>query len=157
MRPDRGENAIARRGDRNREQPNPGRPQRAGRQPARIDSPAVEQRWPGPTARRMSMRETTVPKSFEVQRTKANVLPGANDSTRRLRPRILSSTARPKRIQFSMRFSSQRSSTCVRSLIDRLHRCPGRPRPGAEGIRSAACAQRPKRRGPLEEIRRISG
>ena len=36
----------------------------------------------------MSMRETIVPKSFDIQRTNAKMLPGANDRTRLRRSRI---------------------------------------------------------------------
>src|SRR5258705_9741194 len=63
------------------------------------------------------MREMTVPKSFEVQRTNEKMLSGANDRIRRRLSRICSSAAWPKHIQFSLRFSSQRSSTWVRSLM----------------------------------------
>ena len=57
------------------------------------------------------MREMIVPKSFEAQRTKREDAPGgeADDAGRRVRTR--SSAIRPKRIQCSMRFSSQVSST----------------------------------------------
>ncbi len=62
------------------------------------------------------MRDRTVPKSLDVQRTNAKMLPGAKDRMRRLRSRKLSDTARPNRTRFSMRFSSHKSSTVVRSL-----------------------------------------
>jgi hypothetical protein len=57
------------------------------------------------------MRETTVPKSFDAQRTKAKMLPGAKLTTRRRGSRILSETVFPNLIQCSIRFSSQVSST----------------------------------------------
>ena len=44
---------------------------------------SVENASRGPTARTMSMREMTVPKSFDAQRTKAKTLPGAKLTTRR--------------------------------------------------------------------------
>ena len=56
----------------------------------------------GATARTMSMRETTVPKSFDAQRTKAKMVSGAKLSTRRRRSRIVSPTSRPKLIQCSI-------------------------------------------------------
>src|SRR4051812_39205849 len=62
----------------------------------------------------MSMRDWTVPKSLDVQRTKAKMLPGAKDRTRRLRSTIFSETGRPNRTRFSMRFSSHKISTVVR-------------------------------------------
>jgi hypothetical protein len=76
----------------------------------RKDSPAV-------TARAVSILETTVPKSLAAQRTKAKTAPGAKLTTRRRRLTIVSSAMRPKRIQCSIRFSSQVSSTRVRSLL----------------------------------------
>ena len=68
------------------------------------------------------MRDRTVPKSLDVQRTNAKMLPGANDRTRRLRSRTFSETGRPNRTRFSMRFSSHRSSTVVRSLAPTVFR-----------------------------------
>jgi hypothetical protein len=44
--------------------------------------PTVEQGSPGRTARRMSIRETTVPKSFDAQRTKAKTSSGAKRRAR---------------------------------------------------------------------------
>ncbi|MGY3371816.1 hypothetical protein ACVWZL_008941 [Bradyrhizobium sp. GM2.4] len=82
----------------------------------------VEQRCPGLTARRMSIREMTVPKSLDVQRTKAKMLPGANDSTRRWRSIFRSSMMRPNRMRFSIRFSSHSSSTSVRAACRRSRR-----------------------------------
>ncbi len=55
-----------------------------------------------------------VPKSFDAQRTKAKTPPGGKLTIRRRRSRIFSSAIRPKRIQCSIRFSSQVSSTCVK-------------------------------------------
>src|SRR5271166_4190801 len=79
---------------------------------------------PGTTARTMSMREMIVPKSFDAQRTKAKTPPGAKLTMRRRRSRIFSSAIRPKRIQCSMRFPSQVSSTFVSvvaaSFVDSL-------------------------------------
>ena len=104
----------------------------------------------GATARKMSMRETTVPKSFDIQRTNAKMLPGANDRTRRRRSRIRSSAARPKRIRFSMRFSSHSSSTCVRSLMRLLRLLGGQtPWSGPSSRRSGRLSNRlGKQRGP---------
>src|SRR5579885_3307086 len=68
----------------------------------------------------MSTRDTTVPKSFEAQRTKAKMVPGAKLSTRRRWSRIVSSTSRPNLIQCSIRFSSQVSSTRVRAVAASL-------------------------------------
>ena len=48
----------------------------------------VEKLRPAATARTMSMRETTVPKSLAAQRTKAKMLPGAKLTIRRRRSRI---------------------------------------------------------------------
>jgi hypothetical protein len=45
----------------------------------------VEYGLPGSAARKMSMRDSTVPKSLEVQRTKAKMLPGAKERMRRWR------------------------------------------------------------------------
>jgi hypothetical protein len=45
-----------------------------------------------------------------------DMLPGANERMRRFRSMICSDTARPNRIRFSMRFSSHKSSTVVRSV-----------------------------------------
>ena len=59
------------------------------------------------------MREMIVPKSFDVHRTKANALPGAKLTTRVRRLKTRSSAIQPKRIQCSIRFSSQVSSTRV--------------------------------------------
>src|ERR1700761_393247 len=67
------------------------------------------------------MRDSTVPKSLDVQRTKAKMLPGVKDRTRRLRAKIRSETGRPNRIRFSIRFSSHNSSTVVRSFTLDLH------------------------------------
>jgi hypothetical protein len=67
--------------------------------------------------RAVSILETTVPKSLAAQRTKAKTAPGAKLTTRRRRLTIVSSAMRPKRIQCSIRFSSQVSSTRVRSLL----------------------------------------
>jgi hypothetical protein len=53
---------------------------------------SVEYRRPGVAACKISTRDKTVPKSFDVQRTKAKMLPGAKDRTRRLRSRICSET-----------------------------------------------------------------
>src|SRR5260370_37176511 len=122
----------------------------------------------------MSIRENAVPKSLEVQRTKAKMLPGANDSTRRRRSRIFSSTERPNRMRFSMRFSSQRSSTSVASFMNRsvlwklAHCADSRSRQRLvadlddtarqnKRIVVGGYPQRSEWRGPLEEIRRISG
>src|SRR6202022_2791379 len=41
----------------------------------------VGYRSPSATARKMSIREKMMPKSFEVQRTKARTLPGSNDTS----------------------------------------------------------------------------
>ena len=69
---------------------------------------------PGAIARTMSMRETTVPKSFDAQRTKAKIVLGAKLKTRRRRSMIFSPTSWPNLIQCSIRFSSQINSTGVR-------------------------------------------
>src|SRR5437016_605504 len=83
----------------------------------------------------MSMRDRTVPKSLEVQRTKAKMLPGVKDRTRRFPLRIRSDTGLPNRIQFSMRFSSHKNSTVVRSLMMTtsllLNGCPIRSEDGS--------------------------
>jgi len=50
----------------------------------------VEYGCPGVTARRISIRDKTVPKSLDVQRTNAKTLPGENERTRRLRSRTFS-------------------------------------------------------------------
>ena len=60
--------------------------------------------------------EMIVPKSFDAQRTKTKTPPGAKLTIRRRRSRTFSSAIRPKRIQCSMRFSSQVSSTCVSAV-----------------------------------------
>src|SRR6185437_14679062 len=77
----------------------------------------VEYRCPGVAARKMSMRDWTVPKSLDVQRTKAKMLPGAKDRTRRLRSTTCSETGRPNRTRFSIRFSSHKISTVVRFSV----------------------------------------
>src|SRR6266478_8047208 len=63
----------------------------------------------------------TVPKSLDAQRTNAHMEPGANERTRRRRSMICSATARPNRTRFSMRFSSHKSSTVVRSFTMDLY------------------------------------
>ena len=65
----------------------------------------------GATARRTSMREMIVPKSFDGQRTKAKTLSGAKLTMRTRRLRTGCSAIRPKRTQCSICFSSQVSST----------------------------------------------
>jgi hypothetical protein len=79
---------------------------------AEKDSPPDGQRQggkglAGATARRTSMREMIVPKSFDGQRTKAKTLSGAKLTMRTRRLRTVSSAIRPKRTQCSIRFSSQ--------------------------------------------------
>ena len=67
--------------------------------------------------RKMSMRETTVPKSFDSQRTKAKMLPGAKDRTRLLRSSILLlGDATEANSVLDATFKPE-SSTCVRSLM----------------------------------------
>ena len=81
------------------------------------------------------MRDRTVPKSLDVQRTKAKMLPGVKDRTRRFPLRIRSDIGLPNRIRFSMRFSSHNSSTVVRSLMMEtsllLNSCPKRSEDGS--------------------------
>jgi hypothetical protein len=115
---------------------------------------------PGVTARAMSILETIVPKSLAAQRTKAKTAPGAKLTTRRRRSTIVSSAMQPKRIQCSIRFSSQVSSTRVRSfvlfsvrqsagelaLITRLH--------NVRGIRARAARAACRRRSVHAERRR---
>jgi hypothetical protein len=61
----------------------------------------------------MSILDTTVPYSFDAQRTKPKMESGAKLEMLRRRSRIFSSARRPKRSQCSIFFSIQVSSTWV--------------------------------------------
>ena len=115
---------------------------------------------PGVTARAMSILETTVPKSLAAQRTKAKTAPGAKLTTRRRRLTIVSSAMRPKRIQCSIRFSSQVSSTrdqitpaVLSSAVSRRARPHCAP-PSCSGIRTRAPRAACRRRSVRAERRR---
>src|ERR1700677_3370295 len=81
----------------------------------------------------MSTREITVPKSLDAHRTNAKTVLGANDRMRRWRSMICSATGRPNRIRFSIRFSSHKSSTVVRSVTSSSEVCRERLRKGRLG------------------------
>ena len=85
----------------------------ASRAPPGRTNGSVWQEAPWSTARTMSMREMSVPKSLDAQRTKAKTLFGAKRRTRRRRSIIVSPVSWPKRIQRSMPPSTQVSSTRV--------------------------------------------
>ena len=65
---------------------------------------------------RCSTGDRVVPKSLDVQRTNAKVLPGGKESTRRWPSMIFSATAWPNRIRSSIRFACHNSSTVVKSF-----------------------------------------
>src|SRR6266478_4695919 len=96
--------------------------------------PTVEQGSPGRTARRMSILETTVPKSFDAQRTKAKTSPGANATVLRRGLTICSEATLPKRIQRWTRFSIQIRSTWVSVSVVAVVMIPPRARAALQHV-----------------------